>query len=63
MKSFLTCLLAIAAISLIGACDSHPWSQTQGLHEKYQEHGHSGGEHAEAAHAEAGHEAPAHEAK
>ncbi|MDB6138969.1 MAG: hypothetical protein JWO94_2041 [Verrucomicrobiaceae bacterium] len=50
MKSFLTCLLAIAAISLIGACDSHPWSQTKGLHEKYQEHGHGEGEHAEASH-------------
>jgi len=50
MKSILTCLLAIAAICLIGACDSHPWSETQGLHEPYQKHaGHEGGEHAEAA--------------
>ncbi len=57
MKSFLTCLLAIAAISLIGACDSHPWSQTQGLHEKYQEHAGHGEGHAEAGHAEAAHEA------
>ena len=59
MKSFLTCLLAIAAICLIGACDSHPWEQTKGLHEPYQQHaGHGEGEHP----AEAGHaEAPAHE--
>ena len=51
MKFFLTCLLAIAAICLVGACDSHPWSQTQGLHEPYQHHaGHAeGGEHSEAA--------------
>ena len=62
MKSFLTCLLAIAAICLIGACDSHPWSETKGLHEKYQEHaGHAEGEHTaghgEGEHAPAGHEA------
>ena len=50
MKSILTCLLAIAAICLVGACDSHPWSETKKLHEPYQEHAGHGGEH----HAEAG---------
>jgi len=50
MKPFIACLLAIAATCLIGACDSHPWSETKGLHEKYQEHA---TEHK----AEAGHEA------
>ena len=38
MKIFATCLLAIAAVTLIGACDSHPWSETKVLHEKFQEH-------------------------
>jgi len=46
MKTLATCLLAIAAVTLIGACDSHPWSETKVLHEKFQEHGHGG--HAEA---------------
>jgi uncharacterized lipoprotein len=62
MKTFATCLLAIAAVTLIGACDSHEWSKTQVLHEKYQEHGH-GGEHGAAAEhgAAPGHgEKPAH---
>lgn len=48
MKSILTCLLAIAAICLIGACDSHPWSETKGLHEPYQHHAEGGEHHAEA---------------
>ncbi len=47
MKSFLFCVLVVAATCLIGACDSHPWSQTQGLHEHWQHH--EGGEHKEAA--------------
>jgi hypothetical protein len=56
MKSFLTCLLAIAAICLIGACDSHSWEQTKGLHEKYQGHGeHTGADHTDKVHAEPGH--------
>ncbi len=50
MKPILFCLLAIAATCLIGACDSHPWSQTKGLHESYQEHA---AEHKEAAAPEA----------
>ena len=45
MKFVLTCLLASAAVCLIGACDSHPWSQTQGLHEPYQHHEHAEGSH------------------
>jgi hypothetical protein len=46
MKTFATCLLAIAAVTLIGACDKHEWSKTKVLHEKFQEHGH--GEHGDA---------------
>lgn len=45
MKTFTTCLFAIAAVVLIGACDSHPWSQTKVLHEKFQEHEQGAGEH------------------
>lgn len=44
MKTLVTCLFAIAAVTLIGACDSHEWSKTKVLHEKFQEHG-QGGEH------------------
>jgi hypothetical protein len=41
MKTLVTCLFAIAAVTLIGACDSHEWSKTKRLHEKFQdgEHG------------------------
>ena len=52
MKTIATYLLAIAAVTLIGACDSHEWSQTKVLHEKFQEHGHGGEHGAAAAHGE-----------
>lgn len=56
MKFVLTCLLASAAVCLIGACDSHPWEQTKGLHEPYQHHEHAEGASAEGAHASAAEE-------
>lgn len=60
MKILATSLLSLAAVLLIGACDSRPWKETQVLHEKYQKHD---GHHAEGAEhkAEAGHGAAAKE--
>jgi|JI10StandDraft_1071094.scaffolds.fasta_scaffold77396_5 hypothetical protein len=40
MKTFATCLLAIAAVTLIGACDSHSWDKTKVLHENLHDKGH-----------------------
>lgn len=55
MKLFVTSLFSVAAILLVGACDSHSFEETKVLHEKYQKHDHGdhheGGEHK----AEAGH--------
>jgi outer membrane lipopolysaccharide assembly protein LptE/RlpB len=51
MKPILAVLSAIAAITLLGACDSHPWSKTQVLHEKFHgEANHPTDTHAKDAH-------------
>ena len=45
MKTFATCLLAIAAVTLIGACDSHPWAKTRVLHENLNKDQGASGDH------------------
>jgi hypothetical protein len=66
MKPLAKALLAITAIAFIGACDSHSWESTKGLHNKpaIKSGGHDEGH--GAAHGEAakeGHAAPAAEHK
>lgn len=50
MKTLVLALSAVAAVALLGACDTHPFEQTKVLHEKYQEHGeHGAAEHGDKA--------------
>jgi hypothetical protein len=63
MKTLTTSALALAAIAILGACDSHSWESTKPLHEKPAiKSGEHGEGHGAESHGE-GHAAPAAEHK